>query len=150
MPTGQKRRNSAVFTTLHEDRVPGSWHGHSVFPWAESGKARRQKRGDNNHNRLVTETDCWEGERKEAWPAWGDWPQASASRWEADGWTMVDGGEWVFFHVPPLSERPIPSGFEFFKKNNSVFCGVFFSRTRSMITCSLETAIPSWSLASWH
>lgn len=69
MPTGQKRRNNAVFTTLHEDRVPGSWHEHSVFPWAESGKACRQERGDNNHNRLVTENDCSEGERVEAWPA---------------------------------------------------------------------------------
>lgn len=69
MATGQKRRNSAVVTTLHEDRVPGSWHGHSVVPWAESGKARRQKRGDNNHNRLVTETDCSEGGSEEAWPA---------------------------------------------------------------------------------
>lgn len=44
MATGQKRRNSAVVTTLHEDRVPGSWHGHSVFPWAESGKAQAEER----------------------------------------------------------------------------------------------------------
>lgn len=71
MPTGQKRSNSAVVTVPHEDRVPGSWHGHSVFPWAESGKARRQKRGDNNHNRLVTETDCSEGGREDAWPVLG-------------------------------------------------------------------------------
>lgn len=60
---------------MKTDRVPGSWHGHSVFPWAESGKARRQKRGDNNHNRLMTERDCSEGKREEAWPAWGAWPK---------------------------------------------------------------------------
>lgn len=62
--------------SLLEDRVPGSWPAHSVFPWAQSSKARRQrKRGtttttttitnnnnnnsdnNNNHNRLVRETD---------------------------------------------------------------------------------------------
>lgn len=58
--------------SLLKDRVPGSWPAHSVFPWAQSSKARRQrKRGttttttnnnsdnnnNNNHNRLVRETD---------------------------------------------------------------------------------------------
>lgn len=92
MPRGQKRRNCAVFTTLHEDRVPGSWHEHSVFPWAESGKARRQKRGNNNHHRLVTETDCSEGEREKAWPAWGDWRWCLVEMAGAKGSTTGDCG----------------------------------------------------------
>lgn len=51
--------------TLLKDRVPDSWLGHSFFPWAESGKARRQKkRGNNNHNRLVRETDRTERKRE--------------------------------------------------------------------------------------
>lgn len=54
--------------TLRKDNVPDSWHGHSVFPWAESSKSHRQrKRGNNNHNRLVSETDLTERE-KEALP----------------------------------------------------------------------------------
>lgn len=91
MPTaGQKCRKSAGFTTLREDRVPGSWLGHSVSPWgrkregAQTEERRQQPQQVSDRDRLFGER------RKRGRLAClrGELAQAAASWWEGGGGRM--------------------------------------------------------------
>lgn len=78
---------------LHEDRVPGSWLGHSVSPWgrkregAQTEERRQQPQQVSDRDRLLGER------RKRGRLAClrGGLAQAAASWWEEGGW----GGEWI-------------------------------------------------------
>lgn len=114
MPTGQKRRRSAVFTTLHEDRVPGSWLGHSVSPWgrkregAQTEERRQQPQQVSDRDRLF-------GERRKrgrlaclrrGWGWGGPGPSIGVlvGGGGANGSATGDGGVRALSYAPLLSE----------------------------------------------
>lgn len=78
------------FGTLHEDRVPGSWLGHSVSPWGRKREgAQTEERWQQPQQ--VSDRDRLFGKRRKRGRLAclrGGLAQAAASWWEA-------GGEWI-------------------------------------------------------